>query len=30
MTNLGHVYVLENYERKEIEELEAKTEEKNE
>lgn len=30
MTNLGHVYVLENYERKEIEELEAKTEAKNE
>jgi len=30
MTNLGHVYVLENYERKEIEELEAKTEVKNE
>lgn len=30
MTNLGHVYVLENYERKEIEELEAKTEAENE
>ncbi|MFC6097059.1 rod shape-determining protein MreC [Flavobacterium qiangtangense] len=25
MTNLGHVYVIENYEKKEIEELEAKT-----
>lgn len=30
MTNLGHVYVIENYEKKEIEELEAKTEAENE
>lgn len=30
MTNLGHVYVIENYDRKEIEELEAKTESANE
>jgi len=30
MTNLGHVYVIENYEKKEIEEIEAKTVEANE
>lgn len=30
MTNLGHVYVIENYERKEIEAIEAKTEAENE
>lgn len=30
MTNLGHVYVIENYEKKEIEELEAKTVKENE
>lgn len=30
MTNLGHVYVIENYEKKEIEELEAKTVTENE